>query len=252
MKNNLFTQFLIAMSLLVSSGCDRPTASAYPTDTIVTRDGTELSIRFFKHASLAVAADDRWIYFDPVGDYADYEQLPKAAEVLVTHSHFDHFDPAAIEALCDARTRIVCDSTTAEQWGDEAIVLHPGESADLGEGVLVEAVAAYNTTPSHLQFHPRERQDCGYILTIGGLRLYVAGDTEPTPELLALRDIDVAFLPVNQPYTMTVEQAVTAIKAIRPRIFYPYHYGQVETKTDLEALQRELEEITDVRIRPME
>ena len=116
----------------------------------------------------------------------------------------------------------------------------------------VEAVAAYNTTDGHLQFHPKEREDCGYVLTIGGSRIYIAGDTEPTPELKALKNIDIAFLPVNQPYTMTVDQAVEAVKAIRPTIFYPYHYGEVEEKTDIDRLARELEGVTEVRIRPME
>ena len=111
---------------------------------------------------------------------------------------------------------------------------------------------SYNTTPGHLQFHPREREDCGYVLTIGGTRIYIAGDTEPTPELKALRKIDIAFLPVNQPYTMTVDQAVEAVKALKPAIFYPYHYGEVDEKTDIDRLARELEGVTEVRIRPME
>ena len=90
------------------------------------------------------------------------------------------------------------------------------------------------------------------VLTIGGTRIYIAGDTEPTPELQALRKIDIAFLPVNQPYTMTVDQAVEAVKALKPAIFYPYHYGEVDEKTDIDRLVRELEGVTEVRIRPME
>ena len=90
------------------------------------------------------------------------------------------------------------------------------------------------------------------VLTIGGTRIYIAGDTEPTPELKALRKIDIAFLPVNQPYTMTVDQAVEAVKALKPAIFYPYHYGEVDEKTDIDRLARELEGVTEVRIRPME
>ena len=130
--------------------------------------------------------------------------------------------------------------------------MRPGSIVAPRDWVRIEAVAAYNTTQGHLQFHPKEREDCGYIVTIGGTRIYIAGDTEPTPELLALRNIDIAFLPVNQPYTMTVEQAVQAVKAIRPTIFYPYHYGEVEQPTDLEALTAALEKVTEVRIRPME
>ena len=116
----------------------------------------------------------------------------------------------------------------------------------------MEAVPAYNTSEDRQQFHPREREDCGYVLTIGGTRIYIAGDGENTPEMKALHGIDIAFLPVNQPYTMTVDQAVDAVKAIRPAIFYPYHYGEVEEKTDIDRLSRELTDITEIRIRPME
>lgn len=130
--------------------------------------------------------------------------------------------------------------------------MRPGSVATPLEGVKVEAVAAYNTSQEHRQFHPRAREDCGYVLTVGGTRIYIAGDTEPTPELKALRNIDIAFLPVNQPYTMTVDQAVQAVKTLAPTIFYPYHYGQVEEKTDLDRLASELEGVTEVRIRPME
>ena len=96
------------------------------------------------------------------------------------------------------------------------------------------------------------RKDCGYILTIGRSRILIAGDTENTPELKALKNIDIAFLPVNQPYTMTVDQALDVIKAIRPKIFYPYHYGGTKTKTDMKRLETEAKVYTDVRIKGME
>ena len=214
------------ISLLSLFGCGKK--PQYPADTITTRDGTELTFRFFAHASLAIEVNGTYIYVDPVMEHAAYNRLPKADIVLVTHHHSDHFDRAAVDELTTRQSEVVCDRTSAE------------------------AVAAYNTSEGHTQFHPKAREDCGYILTIGGTRIYIAGDTELTPEMKALKDIDVAFLPVNQPYTMTVEQAVEAVKAIRPAIFYPYHYGQVEQKTDLEALQAALAEVTDVRIFPME
>ena len=128
-------------------------------------------------------------------------------------------------------------------------LLLPGGSLD---GIRVEAVAAYNTTEGHLQFHPREREDCGYVLTLGGTRVYIAGDSEPTPEMRSLEGIDIAFLPVNQPYTMTVDQAAEAVRALRPAIFYPYHYGEVEQITDLDRLAREVAGLTEMRVRPME
>jgi len=227
-------------------------APAFPTDTLTARDGSTFSIRFFKHASLAIEAAGKWIYVDPVGEYADYAALPKADLVLITHSHYDHLDRAAVEAIATGETDILCDRTSAEAFDMECFTMRPGSIARPRDYVQVEAVAAYNTSEGHLQFHPREREDCGYVVTLGGTRIYIAGDTEPTPEMKALRGIDIAFLPVNQPYTMTVGQAVEAVEALRPAIFYPYHYGEVEEKTDIDRLVREAARTTDVRIRPME
>ena len=240
------------MSLLSFFGCGRAKQAEYPSDTLTTRDGTELTFHFFKHASFSITVGDKTIYIDPVNDYADYGSLPKADLVLITHSHYDHLDVAAVDRILTPDTEIVCDRTSAEAFEMNCYTMRPGSVATPRDYVKVEAVAAYNTTPGHLQFHPKDREDCGYVLTIGGTRIYIAGDTEPTQELKSLKNIDIAFLPVNQPYTMTVDQAVEAVKAIRPAISYPYHYGEVEEKTDLERLARELEGITEIRIRPME
>lgn len=225
----------------------------YPTDTVQDREGNDLTFTFFKHASLSITVGEQHIYTDPVGEYAEYAHLPKADVVLISHSHYDHFDRAAVDDITSRHSAIICDKTTAAAFDGEVVVMTPGMKAQAEGGILIEAVAAYNTTEGHTDFHPKEREDCGYVITLNsGTRIYVAGDTEPTPEMMALKDIDIAFLPVNQPYTMTVEQAVEAVKAIRPKIFYPYHYGEVEQKTDLEQLKRELEGVTDVRVFPME
>ena len=128
----------------------------------------------------------------------------------------------------------------------------PGAVAEPMADIRVEAVAAYNTSEHQLQFHPKEREDCGYILTLNNrVRIYMSGDTEPTDELRAVKDIDIAFIAVNQPYTMTPEQAIEAVKSIKPAIYYPYHYGQVDEPTDVEALAKKLEGVCDVRIRPL-
>ena len=239
------------MSLFSFFGRSRSKAPVYPTDTLTSRDGSPLTLTFFRHASFSIRVGEHHIYIDPVGCF---HGLPKADLILLTHSHGDHFDRAAVEKLRTSKTEILSDRTTAEAFGMEGYVMRPGSIATPRDYVKVEAVAAYNTTKDRQQFHPRLREDCGYLLTIGGSRIYVAGDTEPTTEMKALRDIDAAFLPVNQPYTMTVDQALDAVKAIKPRIFYPYHYGQVEEKTDIDRLVREVRalEYTDIRVFPME
>ena len=237
---------------LFSLFCRKSAKPTYPQDKIITHSGEEVTLTFFKHASLALEVGGKHIYIDPVDSFADYARLPKADVVVVTHSHYDHLDRTAIDKITTRETVIVCDKTSAEAFDFDCVTMTPGLSAEPIEGVKIEAVAAYNTSEGHLDFHPKEREDCGYIITIGGTRFYVSGDTENNEDVKAVENIDVAFLSVNQPYTMTVDQAVDAVRAIKPTIFYPYHYGQVEEKTDIERLVRELEGVTEVRIRPME
>ena len=231
MKHSKLFIFAI-MTTLAVSGCKHQ-AATYPTDTLTTKNGSQLTITFFKHASLAIETEGRHIYIDPISQYADYASLPKADLILITHSHYDHLDSAAVAALSTAATTVVCDRTSSETLGGKCLTMKPGDTLAPRD-------------------YPREREDCGYVLTIGGTRIYIAGDGENTPEMKALHGIDIAFLPVNQPYTMTVDQAVDAVKAIRPAIFYPYHYGEVEEKTDIDRLSRELTDVTEIRIRPME
>lgn len=230
----------------------RPKAVSYPSDTFTARDGSSFTITFFKHASLSLSFAGKHIYVDPVADNARYDLLPKADLVVITHSHSDHLDRAAVASLFTPKSEILCDRTSTEAFDTNCHTMRPGSVATPLDGLKIEAVAAYNTTQEHRQFHPKAREDCGYVLTIGGTRIYIAGDTEFTPEMKALRNIDIAFLPVNQPYTMTVDQAIQAVKTLRPEIFYPYHYGQVEEQTDLERLTRELQGTTEIRIRPLE
>jgi L-ascorbate metabolism protein UlaG (beta-lactamase superfamily) len=231
-------------------GGSKPTAE-YPSD-IVEINGKQLKLTFFAHASIAIEFEGRTIYVDPVMGNARYEELPKADMILVTHSHYDHFDMAAIEAVQRPDTHILLDKTSAEGFQGDCYTMLPGSVAEPYADIRVEAVAAYNTSENQLQFHPKEREDCGYIVTLGdAVRIYISGDTEPTEEQRAIRDIDIAFICVNQPYTMKPEQAVEAVKTLQPKIYYPYHYGQVDEPTDVEALKKMLDSVCDVRIRPL-
>ena len=212
-------------------------ASGYQTDTFKTKSGKEVVITAIKHASLRIQFDGLEIQVDPVVAYApttDYSAFPKADIILVTHEHFDHFDRGAITALKKDGTQIVANPAVQKMLGSGA-ALKNGESKMLAKGIALDAVPAYNTTPGHTQFHPKGR-DNGYVLTIDGLRIYIAGDTEDIPEMAKLKDIDVAFLPCNQPYTMTPEQVSKAARTIKPKALFPYHYSETPIKRVAELL----------------
>ena len=231
------------------------TTQANPSDRITTASGKEVTFTFFAHSTFAIDFDGKRIYNDPVAGFlGDVASLPKADAMFIGHHHYDHMEVEAVEALRGEECTIVCDTTTASMLPAKGIIaLRPGEGTNVC-GIEVQTLPAYNSTEGRTDFHPQSRGDLGYILNIGGTRIYIAGDGEPTPEMMALRDIDIAFLPVNQPYTMTEEQASEVLHAIRPRVFYPYHYGQVEHRTDLEKLTRLTADIEgmEIRIRPME
>ncbi|MFI3293629.1 MAG: MBL fold metallo-hydrolase [Rikenellaceae bacterium] len=221
-------------------------------DTITAKSGEQIDFIFFGHASFAISTSRYIIYVDPVMAYAPYGSLPKADLIVVTHSHYDHLDAEAIDAVKSVDMPIVCDKTSADILAREVLMMSHGSEVEPIEGVKIEGVAAYNMTPDRTQFHPHSREDCGYIFTIEGTKIYVAGDSENTPEMKSVKGVDIAFLPVNQPYTMTVDQAIDAVKAIRPTIFYPYHYGGVDEVTNVDALAQGLTDICEVRLRGME
>ena len=170
-------------------------------------------------------ADGTVIYVDP---YAGEGYDKQADLILITHEHPDHFDSLALTELRRSYTTIYTNNNVYENWGS-GYVMANGDKAELNEHISVEAVPAYNTTPGREKFHPKGR-DNGYILTIENLRIYVAGDTEDIPEMSDIKNIDIAFLPCNQPYTMTVEQLVRAAKIIRPKVLFPYHYSDTPVR----------------------
>jgi len=211
-------------------------ASGYQTDTFKTKGGKEVVVTAIKHASLRMQYDGLEIQVDPVAEYApatDYSTFPKTDVILVTHEHFDHFDRSAIAALTKDGTDVIANPAVQKMLGS-GVVMTNGESRVV-KGIRLDAVPAYNTTPGHTQFHPKGR-DNGYVLTIDGLRFYIAGDTEDIPEMVKLKDIDIAFLPCNQPYTMTPEQVAKAARTIKPKVLFPYHYSQTPIKHVAELL----------------
>ncbi len=221
----------------------------YEVERFGTASGTPVDIVLIKHGSLAISYDGLSIQVDPVAEHGkstDYaKEFPKADVILVTHEHGDHLEDATIATLTGENTVLLLNQTSRDRIGrGEAI--GNGETRTLCDGkIQLEAVPAYNTTPGRENFHPKGNGN-GYVLTIDGLRIYIAGDTEDVPEMADLKDIDVAFLPVNQPYTMTVEQCVAAAKAFKPKVLIPYHFS----KTDISTIPGLLPGI-DVRLRDM-
>ena len=195
--------------------------NAYPAD------GGDITIHPVEHASFVMTVPGGLvIYNDPVGGAALYEGLPPPGLILITHEHPDHFDAPTLAGLVTENTKLLTNPSVHDKLPADlkarATAIANGERTTAND-IPIEAIPAYNTTPDRLQYHPKGR-DNGYVLQIGGQRVYIAGDTEDTPEMRALTGIDVGFLPMNLPYTMSVEQAADAVAAFAPAVVYPYHY----------------------------
>lgn len=224
------------------------TQAQFETDVISTSAG-DLAITFLGHGSLMLVFQEKTIYIDPFSEVADYSKLPKADLVLITHEHFDHLDLKALGYVRTDKTDVVL-TTTCSDLVQGGIVMRNGGKLTVGK-IPIEAVPAYNIVNKRGNgepFHPQGAGN-GYVLTFGDKRLYVAGDTENIPEMRKLRNIDLAFLPMNLPYTMTPAMVAEAAKAFRPKVLYPYHYGETDTSKIVDLLKGEQD--IEVRIRKM-
>ena len=205
-------------------------------DKISTSAG-DVVMNFIGHGSLMFKVNGFVIYFDPARSSGNYEFLPKADLILVTHEHGDHLDPKLIDDLKKPGTLLFCNqaSTAKVPWG---MVMKAGDRQEINN-IIVEAVPAYNIVHESSAGHPYHPKGdgLGYVLTIGGKRFYVAGDTENTPEMKSLKNIDVAFLPMNLPYTMTPAMVADAALAFKPKILYPYHFGDTDTSEIVKLLK---------------
>lgn len=206
----------------------------------------KLSIYFIGHGTLMFEFNGKIIHVDPWTKLADYTALPKADYIFITHHHGDHFDTTAIKQVWKKNTTLVLNSGLYESY-NKGEMMKNGDSKVFGE-IKVEAVPAYNTTPERDKFHPKGR-DNGYVFNFGNRRVYVAGDTENIPEMAFLKNIYIAFLPMNQPYTMLPKQVVEAVDKFEPKILYPYHYG--ETNLDELKTLMAAEPQTELKIKPM-
>lgn len=242
----------LLITILLCICCINPVSSqeaaVFETD-VIAGNTSDLKITFVGHATLYLEHKGRIIHIDPWTQLADYSRLPKADLILITHEHRDHLDALAIDQIKKEGTSIVYTEIIGESRTDGKVF----KNADSGtiDDIIIEAVPAYNIVHKRDNgdpYHPRGRGN-GYVLTIDGLRIYIAGDTENAPELKEIKNIDVAFLPMNLPYTMTPEMVADLAAAIRPRILYPYHFGDTDTGRIVELLKTQPE--TEVRIRKL-
>jgi len=223
-------------------------ANEFEKDIFKTSKG-DLVITFIGHGTLMMEFDGKTIHVDPVGNFADYSTLPKADLILITHEHGDHLDSKTIDLLKKESSEIILTKICSDKYKGTQIM----KNGDTGTfaGVDIEAVPAYNiknVRGDGNPFHPKGAGN-GYIISLADKKVYVAGDTENIPEMADLKDIDIAFLPMNLPYTMTPEMVADAAKLFNPKILYPYHFGDTDTNKLLEFMKNQNK--TEVRIRKM-
>lgn len=233
--------FLISIAMSVNIS-----AQNAPAFDVIKTSAGDVEMHFIGHGSLMFTFNEVVVQIDPVSSSGKYDKYPKADLILVTHEHGDHLDLKLIEEIRKEGTVMFSNNASAAKvnW---AKPLKAGDK-QVFKDVTIEVVEAYNIVNVRAPgqpFHPKGA-GVGFILGFGGKKFYVAGDTENTPEMKSLSGIDVAFLPMNLPYTMTPVMVADAAKAFKPAILYPYHFG--ETNTD-ELIKLLKDTRIDVRIR---
>lgn len=223
-----------------------PGSAGMTGEVIANTEEGEIVFRPVDHASFVMHWNGTTIYNDPVGSASDYRRMPDPDVILVSHQHGDHFSSSTITSLKEEHTLIVVPAAVFSQLSsaakEAAVVLANGESFDTGS-VTIDAVPAYNDR------HPKGR-DNGYVVNMGGRRVYMSGDTEDVAEMRALKDVDVAFLAMNLPFTMSVDQAAGALLDFRAKVVYPYHYRNSDGSfADLDRLRSALNGAPEIEVR---
>ena len=239
---------LLSVVLMAGLSSSASAQDQFESDTIATSSG-KLILTFIGHGTLMFTFNNLVIHIDPVSDYADYAKMPDADIILVTHQHRDHLDKGAIDKILKKDTEIICSESCTKDIKN-GIVMKNGDTKKVN-GIQIKAVPAYNIVHKRKSgdpFHPKGEGN-GYILTLGEKKVYVAGDTENIPEMKKLTGIDIAFLPMNLPYTMTPEMVADAVKMFNPKVLYPYHYGETNVKEIVELLKDKKD--CEVRIRKL-
>jgi L-ascorbate metabolism protein UlaG (beta-lactamase superfamily) len=225
-----------------------------PSDGTIATDDGPLVIHTVEHASFVMQWNGRTIAVDPVGGASEYDALGKADLILITHIHGDHLSVETVHGLAAASTVIVSPASVAEKFPEadrgRITILANGGSVNWGES-LIEAIPMYNLTPERQAFHPKGRGN-GYVVTLGGTRIYIAGDTEDIPEMRGLEDIDAAFVCVNLPYTMDVAAAADAVLDFKPKVVFPYHYRGKGGMSDMDEFRSLVAKDPSIEVRVLE
>ena len=245
MRNLLFFLVLVTIALQSNSQTSKPIRN-FEKDTIVTLKDN-IILTFLGHASLMIEIGNDIIYVDPVSSEANYSLFPKGNLILITHEHDDHLDQKAIKQVTTEQTKILISKSCLGKL-EKAVVLRNGQEQTIGD-FGIQAVPAYNI--QHLRngipFHSKGDGN-GYVISYSNRRIYIAGDTENIVEMSNLKDIDLAFLPMNLPFTMTPKMVADAALSFMPKILYPYHTGN----TDLQLLKDHLKNSSiELRLRKM-
>ena len=223
-------------------------ALALSQDTLKADKG-DITVSPVEHASFALTWNGKTIFVDPTKGPDAWKEFGKPDLILVTDIHGDHFDPKTLSSVRTPDTVLIVPAAVAEKMGADkgsAKVLANGEKTKVG-GIEVEAVPMYNLTAERKNFHTKGRGN-GYVLTVGGKRLYVSGDTEDIPEMRSLKEIDAAFVCMNLPYTMDVDHAADAVLAFKPKVVYPYHYRGKEM-SDVEKFKSTVSKDKSIEVR---
>ena len=218
-------------------------------DTLKTEKG-DLTIHPVEHATFVMTWGGKTIFVDPTKGGDAFKEFGKPDLILVTDIHGDHHDPKTLAAVRTPESVVIVPAAVAEKMGGEkgnAQVLANGGKTKVGE-IEIEAVPMYNLTAERKNFHTKGRGN-GYVVTIGGKRIYISGDTEDIPEMRALKNIDAAFVCMNLPYTMEVHKAASAVLEFKPKIVYPYHYRGKEGMSDVEKFKSKVAQDKWIEVR---
>lgn len=236
MKSLLFVSPFLIAGLVAG-------AQRISPDTIALAKGS-LIIQPINHASMVLTAAGKTIYVDPVGGAAKYQGLADPDIILVTDIHGDHFDNATLRTIRKPGTVLVVPQAVADKMPDAdkagLVILHNGDTKDLS-GIGVAAIPMYNLPVDNPKAMHTKGRGNGYVLSVGGKRIYLSGDTQGIPEMRALTGIDIAFVCMNLPYTMDINEAADAVLAFKPHIVYPYHYRGQGGFSDVAAFKAKVE-----------